>query len=132
MTLLVPDAGEVKMLGNILNKTTPENIVYRLYSNNITPAETDTAATYTEVSGSGYAAITLTGANWTITGGAPTTATYALQTWTFSGAAGNVYGYYTTEATSGVIKWAERATGAPINIATAGSKIEITPSISLD
>lgn len=131
MPLLVPDAAEVRMLGNIVNKTTPEDLVLRLYSNNITPAETDTAATYTEVSGSGYVSKVLNGANWTITSGAPSSASYALQTWTFSGAV-TVYGYYLTELTSGIIKWAERPSGSPISITTSGSEIRLTPTITLD
>lgn len=131
MALLIPNAAEVRMLGNIVNKTASEDLILRLYSNNITPAETDTAATYTEVTGSGYAAKTLTGATWVVTSGAPSDATYPLQTWTFTGAA-TVYGYFLTETTSGIIKWAERATSAPINIVTNGSKIELTPTITLD
>lgn len=132
MTLLIADVGEVRMLGNIVNKTAPEDLVLKLYTNNITPAETDTAATYTEATGSGYASKALTGASWTVTSGNPSSATYALQTWTFSGALGNVYGYFVVETTSTILKWSERATGAPINIAVSGAKIEMTPAITLD
>jgi len=132
MVLLIPDAAEVRMLGNIVNKTAPENLVLKLYTNNITPAETDTAATYTEATGFGYAAINLTGATWVVTSGAPSNATYPEQVWTFTGALGNVYGYYLIEVTSTIIKWAERATSAPINIQTNGSQIKVTPTITLD
>jgi hypothetical protein len=132
MTLVVPNAGEEKMLGNIVNKTAPENLVLKLFTNNVTPGETDTAATYTEASGSGYGSVTLTGASWSITPGAPSEAAFAEQTFTFTGALGNVYGYFIVETTSGVIKWAERFTGAPYNIQNNGDQIKITPKITLD
>jgi hypothetical protein len=130
MALVVPNAGEDVMLQNILNKTAPENQTLKLYTNNITPAETDTAGTYTEASGSGYAAKSLTGASWTVTPGAPTTAAAAQQTWTFTGALGNVYGYFVVQATSGIILWAERFTGAPFNVANNGDEIKVTPQFT--
>ena len=49
MTLVVPNVGEVRALEHILD----ESLTLKLYSNNITPSETDTASTYTEVSGGG-------------------------------------------------------------------------------
>lgn len=133
MPLLVPNNGEGDGLQYFVNKATPENLVLRLYTNNITPAETDTAATYTEASGSGYGALTLTGASWgSPVEGAPTSIAYAEQTFTFSGALGNVYGYYMTRSTSGRIALAERFTSAPFNITTSGDQIKITPAITLD
>lgn len=132
MALLVPNNGEGDMLSFIVNKSTPENLVLRLFTNNITPGETDTAASYTEASGSGYSAITLTGASWTITEGAPSNASYAEQTFTFTGALGNVYGYYLTRATSGRIAFAERFSAAPFNITTNGDQIKVTVQITLD
>jgi hypothetical protein len=132
MALLVPNNGEGDMLAFIVNKSTPENLVLRLFTNDITPSESDTAATYTEASGNGYSAITLTGASWTITEGAPSTASYAEQTFTFTGALGNVYGYYLTRATSGRIAFAERFTGAPFAISTSGDQIKVTVQITLD
>lgn len=134
MTLLVPNNGEGDGLSYFVNKSTPENLVLRLYTNNITPAETDTAATYTETTFTGYAAITLTGANWTITEGAPSSAAYAQQTFTSSAGSQSVscYGYYMTRATSGRIALAERFTDAPYTITNNGDQIKVTPNITLD
>src|SRR3990167_8183264 len=133
MALLVVNNGESIALQLITNKlATPENLILRLYTNNVTPGETDTAATYTEAAGNGYAAITLTGASWTVTGTAPTSIGYAEQTFTFTGALGNVYGYYLTRATSADLILAERFTGAPFNIANNGDEIKITPTITAD
>ena len=133
MTIVVPNNGEGDVLQYMVNRATPENLVLRLYTNNITPAETDTAGTYTEAAGNGYASITLTGASWNAPSeGAPSSIAYAQQTFTFTGALGNVYGYYMTRATSGRIALAERFTGAPFNIQNNGDQIKITPQITAD
>lgn len=133
MTLLVPDVGEAVMLENIVNKTTAKDLVMKLYTNNLTPAEGDIASDYTEATGNGYAKITLTGASWgaAVTGD-PSSISYAKQTYTFTGALGDVYGYFMVQAAAEtVLVYAERFTGAPYNIVNNGDKIEITPKIEL-
>lgn len=130
--LLVPNNGEGDALGFFVNKVAPETLVLRLYTNNITPAETDVAATYTEAAGNGYASISLTGASWTVVEGAPSEASYAQQTFTFTGALGNVYGYFQTRTTSGRIALAERFTDGPYNIVNNGDQIKITPKVTAD
>ena len=131
MTLLVPNNGEGDALSFLVNKSSPTDPILRLYSSNTTPAETDTAATYTEYSATGYAAITLTGSSWTIAEGAPSQASYSQQTFTMTGA-GDAYGYYVTRTTSGRIAWAERFTSAPFSIPSGGGTIKITPQITAD
>jgi hypothetical protein len=132
--LVVPNAGEQIALEALVNKTAPQNLRYRLYTNNITPAETDVAGTYTEATFTGYAGQTLTGANWTVTPGAPTLAGHAQLTFasTANQTLQNVYGYYVTQVTSGTIVLAERFTGAPFAIQNSGDEIRLTPSISAD
>lgn len=128
MALLVPNVGERLCLEYLVNKGAPQNLVLRLFTNNVTPGETDTAATYTEASGFGYAALTLAGASWTVPDGGP--ASFAQQTFTFTGALGNVYGYYLTRATGGELILAERFTDGPYNVVNNGDQIKVTPSIS--
>ena len=128
MALVVPNVGEAVMLALIL---TP-NLTLKLYTNNITPGETDTDSTYTEASGSGYLAKALVFADWTITPGAPSEAAAPQQTFTFSGALGAVYGYFVIRASDGVLLWAERLTTAPFTVANSGDQIKITPRFSLD
>lgn len=133
MTIMVPNTGEVIALGCLVNKSTPENLVLRLFTNNITPAETDTAATYTEATGGGYSAITLTGSSWTVTGGAPSSATYAQQTFTFTGALTtnpDIHGYFYTQTTSGTLVASETFT--VFTPANNGDNIKITPTITAD
>ena len=94
MALLAPNAAEDVMLQNILNKTAPQTLLLKLYTNNYTPVETSTEANFTVATGFGYADVSLTPASWTITPGNPTSAAFPQQTFTFTGALGNVYGYY--------------------------------------
>ena len=132
MALNVPNVGENKILEALTNKTAPENLVLRLYINNITPADTDTAATYTEAGFTGYSAATLTGASWNAASAG--SITYgSQQTFTASGAStDDVYGYFITQATSGVLMWSERAASAPIAVRVSGDAVRITPAITAD
>jgi hypothetical protein len=126
MALVVPNASEVLMLEYILNKTAPQDLTVRLYDNDITPDESTTELTLNEVAGNGYAPKILTAANWDITPGNPSEAVYNVeQVFTFTGAAGNIYGYYVTR-TGGELMWAERFTGGPFDVQVAGSEIRIT------
>lgn len=132
MTLLVPNVGEVIIMENFLNKTAPEDLRLKLYSSDTTPSESDTDATYTETSGGGYADEALTAASWVVTPGNPTSGAYPEVVFTFTGAAGNVYGYYVVQETSGDLMWAERFTNAPLNIQNNGDEIRITLQITLE
>jgi len=129
MALNVPDVGENKALEHMVNKTAPENLTLRLFQNNITPSDTDTTATYTEASFTGYAGITLTGATW----GAASAGSiaYAQQTFTCSGAGSqSIYGYYINQVTSTVLMWSERDASAPFTIAVSGDAVRVTPTIT--
>jgi hypothetical protein len=131
MTLRIPNVGEGKMLEHVLNKTAPENLVLRLFQNDVTPADTDVAGTYTEATFTGYSAITLTGSGWTVTTGAPSEAVYAQQSFTSTAGSQNqtVYGYYVTQATSGVLMWSERF-GTSYTIQNNGDTIKVTPKFT--
>ncbi len=134
MTILVPNTGEVIALSLLVNKiTTPEDLKYQFFATNITPAETDTAGTYTIATGGGYADKTMTGASWTVTGGAPSNAAYAQQTWTFTGALttnATIYGYIAVRASTGDLVFAE--TFASFTPAANGDNIKLTPTITAD
>lgn len=134
MTLLVPNVGEELALKNFLNHTAPQNQVLDLYTSNTTPAEGDTAATYTAATGGGYAQKSLTGSSWTVTPGAPTEAAYAQQnfTWTSVPGTATMYGYYVRQAVSGILMWAERFTGAPYTIVNTADQVQVTPKITAD
>lgn len=130
MALNVPDVGENKILEMIVNKTAAENLVFKLFKNNITPADTDTAATYTESTFPGYGSVTMAGADWNAAASGTITSA-AQKTITCSGAAAeSVYGYFVVQLTSGVLIWSERDTNAPFAISQSGDAVKFTPSIS--
>lgn len=132
MPLIIPTASENKLLEFMLGKSVPGDQILKLYVNNITPADADVAATYTEMSTHGYVAKTLLKANWTVAQNAGVAeAVQAAQTWTFTAAAAvTVYGYFVTDTTSGLLVWSERFTTGKV-IQFAGDQIIVTPKITL-
>lgn len=134
MSLVLLNQGESDWLSMAVNKAAPQNLLLRLYKSNTTPAETDTEASFTEADFTGYASATLTGANWSVTPGAPSEASFAQQVFTSSAdqTSQDVYGYYLTQLTSGRAQWAERFPSGPYPIANSGDNIGVTPKITLD
>lgn len=143
MPLVVPDKGEIVLLEYIVNisRDNTEHPVLHLYTNDIDPEDASHGAsgedfstgTFTEAVESGYAAITLTGSNWTTTQVAGVATAQYNTGVTFSFAVGeNVYGYYVTN-TDDEIMWAERFPGAPVELPTiGGGDIGIRSKITLD
>lgn len=131
MSLLLPNEAQTYILNLLLN----QNLKLKLYSNNVTPVVTDTVASFTEVTGGGYAEITLTFANWTVTLGPPAVAVYnSFQDFDFTGVtggAGTVYGYIITNNAEDLLLWAERFPTVPLSPIN-GSQIRIKPRITLD
>jgi hypothetical protein len=132
MALVVPSGAEERMLDTLVNFVSPETLVLRLYTNNYTPVEASLVGNFTEAAGFGYSSVSLTPASWTTTPGNPTTAAYPQVTFTFTGALGNVYGYYITQTTSGLLMWAELFTDGPYNIVNNGDQIKITLNLTLE
>lgn len=132
-TLLVPDEGEVELLKFALGVKAQENQVLVLFASNTTPAEGDTVSTYTAAAGGGYADINLTGSSWTVgTSGGVSTASYAQQTFTFTGALTTnptVYGYLVKSTTGGKLLFAERLTSS-FTPANNGDTVKITPQLT--
>lgn len=130
MALNVPDEGENVALENFVNKTAPTDPILKLYKNNITPADSDTGATYTEAIFPGYAAINLPGASWNAAAAGVITYS-AQQTFTASGVSvDDIYGYYVIATTSGKLMWSERDASAPFPVRNSGDALKITPTIS--
>lgn len=137
--ILVPDVGEVELLKRLLYANSgSENGTLKLFKNNITPAESDVASTYTVADFTGYNNLTLTstqsGATWGVpaTSSGTTTSTYAtnMGPLTNSGAAQTVYGAYVVGATSTTL-WFSDLFAAPRTLNTFDS-ITYTPRIGLD
>lgn len=115
----------------MLNNTAPSDIKLRLYTDNITPDRTYSMSSGLTEPGSGYSPITLTGASWSIaTSTGVTTAVYAQQTFTFSGAV-TIYGYFISNNAGNKMLWIESFTGGPFTLPSGGGTIQITPKITL-
>lgn len=134
MAGVLVNQGEDIFLKAGVNKTAPQDLVLKLFKNNVTPGETDTEATYTVADFSGYANVTLTGASWTATPGAPSQVTYAQQSFTSDAdqATQQIYGYFYVQASSGLLVAAERFSDGPYPISFLGDVVKITPKITLD
>ncbi len=128
MAGVIPNGAEVLAANYYVNKAAPENLIAKLFSNNMTPAETDVVGALTECTGSGYASKTLTGASWTTTSGAPTSTAYAAQVWTLSGAL-TAYGYYFVRATGGELMGHERFSDGPDTTPAGGGTMTVTPTL---
>lgn len=133
MALKIPNSLEVE----VLTTTVTPALTLKIYGNDKTPANGDTAAAYNEIAGGGYASKPLTFANWNITAGTPSIAQYnAIQQWTFTGpinAPGTIYGYFITRNSDGKLICADRFPSAnvpfnPVN----GSIIRIIPRLTAE
>jgi hypothetical protein len=130
MALVIPNAGKTLALQYILGRTsTTENLVLKLYRNDVTPSVTSVNADFVYLdSGSGYTPLTLTATQWTIDSGS---ASYPQHTWTFTGPVGNVYGYAVVTETSNTVLMAERFLASPYNVQSNDDTIRVTLNITL-
>lgn len=136
MALVVPDVAEIVLLEYLvnINRDDSEHPVLHLYTNNLTPSDSTpgegTAGGPTESTETGYAAITLTGSNWTTTQTAGVSAAvHDGVTFTYT-ATVSTYGYYVTDTNNNLL-WIERFSGAPFTLPSGGGDIAITPIIEL-
>ncbi len=115
-----------------------ENGTLKLYKTNVTPAETDTAGSYTVADFTSYVDKTLTssqsGSTWAVptTSSGVTSSTYGGGTplsWS-PGSTQTVYGYYVVGATSGTLWWAELFASSK-NL-SSGDVLNLTPRMELD
>ena len=135
MAIIVPNAAEQLALKNIINYSSPQDLKLKLYTNNYTPIATSTESDFTEASGGGYAAVTLTGTSWSIStnGSGQAEATYAQQTFTFTGAlsgSATIYGWFLVQSSSGLLIAAEKVTNS-FTPASNGDIFYITPRLQL-
>lgn len=123
-----------------LDLITAVNYTLGLYKNDVTDGLTDaqvnalTEASFLPATFAGYAAVNLTGGAWTTTPGNPSTATYAMQTFTRSstGTTQQIYGWYLTTTAGGLLRAHGRfAPAGGIDITFINEEIRVTPTIPL-
>lgn len=138
MPFIVPDQGEVQMLGILLGLLPPEAALdLRLYVNDYTPTLTDTVASYEEMSTHGYARLSVPPAAWGITPAQPGKNTPALargarQTFVFSiaGPPVLVYGYFFVTPVAGRVWAAERFADGPYRVQNPNDEISVEPEFT--
>lgn len=132
MALVLADSGAVAILTRFFNAA-DNDLTLKLFVNNVTPADTDIAATYTEATGGGYSAKALTEASWTVsTVGGIAQAAAPEQTFTFTGPLTtftDIYGYYIVDG-AGTLIYAERS-ATPNTPNVNGYALLVTPVFKL-
>lgn len=130
MAIVYPNVGRVYAAQLVTKKATPEDLILRLFKNNVSPAVGSVLADFTEATFSGYSLVTLTPANWSETSATVVRSDYAPAV-EFTSDAGSqnedIYGYYIATVTSGILVAVERFTNAPFNVADLGDKITVPP-----
>jgi hypothetical protein len=134
MALITFNAGAQEIARRALNYSATGDVVLKLFKSATTLAETTVIGDLTLADFTGYAAITLTGASWTVTSADPASASYAQQTFTSSAGSQNqdVYGYVVTNSGGTIALWGETFSDGPYNIVNNGDLIKVTPVWTLD
>ena len=125
MAIQLTTTGINTMLSSFLGS---EGQILKLYSNDVDPEVSTTVTQFTEFTGDGYSAKTLESTNWSVAAGVATT---TPQTWEFTGATGEVYGYYLVGASTGSLIAAEKFSNGPYTVAVSGDKITVSITLSL-
>lgn len=125
----IPNVEEGRLLQNYVRNP----ISLRLYSNNETITEASVLADFDQVTGGGYAAITIPFADWVLTLGDPSDIEAPQQTFTFTGATdapGTIYGYLLVDTITGLLIGVEEFPGSVLPFTpTTGSTVKITPHV---
>lgn len=135
--LVLADTGAIQILRSYFQKNNPvngNNFYLKLFTNDINPADTDTAATYTEASGGGYVARTLVPADFDVamvSGIATVTAGehQFVLSGSLTGAAG-IYGYFVVDS-DGVLIHAERRPAGVYTPDSSGGIYSVFPQFQL-
>ena len=121
--------GTTQKLKSYFKKQNPaggNDLTLKLFSNDITPTPSHTAADFVEVTGGGYAAKTLTASEFVVSEVAGIVqAAYEQQQFVFTGAADTIYGAFVVDA-DGVGICAERAPAVYTPV-SAGNLYAVTP-----
>lgn len=104
------------------------DVKLKLFCNNYTPLRTSAVGNFTEASGGGYAAKTLSADSHTVeSGSTPHDLTWGSQTFTFTGPLSTnttIYGFYITDVGGTHLLWAQRLDTA-FTPASNGDNLEI-------
>ena len=142
MAIYIPNASEERLLKLMFAGESQEDVLVKLYTDNVDFTPSDVSTSRTEATFIGYSNVANGVANlvtrtmWgaaTYSGGQPrymSLQTPIVFTSTASNQAQNVYGYYVV-GTSGFLYWQERFPAAPYVITNTGDSISISLKFGL-
>jgi hypothetical protein len=127
MAMTIPNCSELEVATRAI---TYEGSKLKLYTNDVTWAETSTVGSAIECSTGGYTQVSLIASTWSIATGAggTTETTYASQTITFTSAC-TAYGYMITNSAGTVLLGAEAFSDGPYTIPSGGGTISVAINI---
>jgi len=128
MTSYFPDQGLIKLLDLI----TVNDLKIHAFTNNITPSDSTVLSGLTEAAWTGYAAVTLTNANWVSLGVTSHIGTKVYPTVTFSNTSGSpvtTYGGYITDNAGTVLIAVWLWDSSPVTIAATTGTYSFIPTI---
>lgn len=139
MSAMVVNEGKIVWLARgLYSNAASEDLVLKLFKNNVTPGETDTAATYTVADFTGYSNTTLTSSQSGSTWAVPTTSSniassiYGSSVVTLTATSDqSIYGYYIVSASGGKCMLSEAFAAAKNLVGASSDTISITPKIKL-
>jgi hypothetical protein len=124
--------GELQLLNKMLKLalSTDETYILKLYRTDVTPNSSTSRTSFTEANFTGYAARTLTRANWSagvINASNASEMSYGTtpQSWTCGTTGNTIYGYWVEGTTSTKVLWAERFSTS--RVLASGDKIKACP-----
>lgn len=130
MSLVVPDVGKMQLLDDLLEA---EETWLHLYQNNYTPVDGSVLGSFTEADFSGYEAVLID--SWTassiVSGRARSVADPEVFTQDGGSTGNDIYGYYITKGETGALLWAERGSGAPYDMNSAGRQLSVALQLTL-
>jgi hypothetical protein len=130
MTAVVTNPWQRVLLRLALGAAESQELVLRLFTNDVTPDEDTVRADLAEAEGFGYVPKVLSAGTWMLTEGPPWEAHYPEQTFLFNGPLGDVCGYYITQAKTGILAVAERFRMA-YPIRSDGDHIQVAPVLRM-
>lgn len=113
MALVVPNAGELRLLNILLKLTSKTDDMHlKLYHNDVTPDANSMSASFASATFDGYTIMPLARATWNsaVVSSTKAESSYgsAALSWTCGATGDTVYGYWVEDSADGVCMWAER------------------------
>lgn len=135
MAMRTLDAGRKFAVDHLTGLNTTNNLIAELFQANITPAQTDTNATYNSglANYTGYSPVNLTGPTAATTVGVQAQTTWSsclFQVTAPASVANQIYGYLIRDGITANVLWAERFAGAPLSMTNIGDNIVLIPLYS--